>query len=170
MQTLYMLTAVDVRRAETEGTSRATTISKLTIPPLSFFTANHNPGGSVMAADFTLPRIEPVEPAFMIKGIDTEVFGGLGTTDRWVFAGAYRDKRKNLDVPGRAIIEGAVSQWEPDESDPAEFQGCNHVLKEVTHIEFSLNGDELFYIDFYERIMRFNGVDHFEGVRAALGA
>lgn len=170
MQTLYMLTAVDVRRAETEGTSRATTISKLTLPPLNFLTANHNAGGSVMSMDFTLPRIEPVEPAFMIKGIDTEVFGGLGARDRWVFAGAYRDKRTNLDVPGRAIIEGAVSAWEPDESAPDEFQGCNHVLKEVTHIEFTLDGKELFYIDFWERIMRFNGTDHFEGVRGALGA
>ena len=123
-----------------------------------------------MSVDFTLPRIEPVEPAFMVKGIDTEVFGGLGTKDRWVFAGAYRDKRTNLDVPGRAIIEGAVAQWEPDETDPAEFQGCNHVLKEVTHIEFTLAGKELFYIDFEERILRFDGKDHFEGVRAALGA
>lgn len=32
MQTLYMMVAVDARRAEEAGTSRANTISKLTIP------------------------------------------------------------------------------------------------------------------------------------------
>jgi P2 family phage contractile tail tube protein len=170
MQTIYMLTAVDVRRAEKEGTSRATSITKLTIPAITFATASHNPGGGVMAADFTLPRIEALEPKFMVKGIDTEVFGGLGTRDRWVFAGAYRDKRTGADVPARAVIEAAVSQWEADESDPADFQGCNHALTEVTHFEFSLDGKELFYIDFWERVLRANGVDHFQGVRGALGA
>ncbi|MDN3719417.1 phage major tail tube protein [Roseibium salinum] len=61
-------------------------------------------------------------------------------------------------------------EWEPDESDPEDFQGCNHALKEVTHFELILDGEELYYIDFWERIMRRNGEDLFEGVRGALGA
>jgi phage tail tube protein FII len=170
MQTIYMLSAVDVRRAETPGTSRVHTIAKLTIPPIKFATAGHNPGGGVIAVDFTLPRIEALEPKFMCKGLDTDVFGGLGARDRWVFAGAYTDKRTGLPVPGRAIIEGAVTQWEPDESDPVDFQGCNHALTEVTHFELTLDGKELFYIDFWERRLRRDGVDMFEGVRGALGA
>ena len=170
MQTIYMLAAVDVRRAETPGTSRVHTIAKLTIPPIKFANAGHNPGGGVIAVDFTLPRIEALEPKFMCKGLDTDVFGGLGARDRWVFAGAYKDKRTGLDVPGRAIIEGAVTQWEPDESDPVDFQGCNHALTEVTHFELTLDGKELFYIDFWERQLRRDGVDMFEGVRGALGA
>lgn len=170
MDTIYMLTAVDVRRAETPGTSRVNSISKLTIPPVKFATAGHNPGGGVMAMDFTLPRIEALEPKFMVKGLDTDVFGGFGTRDRWVFAGAYTDKRTGLPVRGRAIIEGAVTQWEPDESDPADFQGCNHALTEVSHFELTIDGKELFYVDFWERILRRNGVDLFEGVRGALGA
>ncbi|EAV44956.1 probable bacteriophage protein [Stappia aggregata IAM 12614] len=170
MQTIYMLTAVDVRRAEKAGTSRALTIAKLTIPPIKFATAGHNPGGGVMAVDYTLPRIETLEPKFMVKGLDTEVFGGLGERDRWVFAGAYKDKFTGRDIPARAVIEGAVSQWEPDESDPVDFQGCNHSLTEVTHFELTLDGQELFYIDAQERILRRNGVDLFAGVRGALGA
>ncbi|MEL6752307.1 MAG: phage major tail tube protein, partial [Pseudomonadota bacterium] len=85
------------------------------------------------------------------------------------FAGAYRDKRSGKTVPGRAIIEGALTEWEPDESDPTEFQGCNHALKEVTHFEFSIDGQELWYIDFFERIIRRNGVDLFAEDRQALG-
>ncbi|MCX2722620.1 phage major tail tube protein [Roseibium salinum] len=170
MQTIYMLTAVDVRRAEKEGTSRANAISKLTIPPVKFITAKHSPGGGVMGVDWTVPRIEPLEPAFMIRGLDKEIFVGLGHRDRWVFAGSYKDLRTGKNVSARAIIEGAIVEWEPDESDPEDFQGCNHALKEVTHFELILDGEELYYIDFWERIMRRNGEDLFEGVRGALGA
>lgn len=72
--------------------------------------------------------------------------------------------------PARAIIEGAVSTWEPDESSPGDFQGCTHTFSSVTHYEFTLDGEELFYVDFHERIFRRNGVDLFEDVRKALGA
>lgn len=170
MQNLYMLTAVDVRRAEVAGSSRATTIEKLTIPPIKFMTAGHNPGGGVMSVDFVLPRIEGLEPGFSAKGIDTDIFGGMGVVDKWTFAGAYRDKKTNKAVPARGIIEGAVTEWEPDESDPGEFQGCTHAFKEVTHFEFLLNGNELWYIDSWERIIRRNGEDLFAADRLALGA
>lgn len=170
MQSLYMLTAVDVRRAQRVGTSRATIISKLTLPPIKFVTAGHNPGGGVMAVDFAMPRIEAVEPAMEIKGIDPEIFSGFGTVDRWVFASAWRDKKTNKAVPARAIIEGAITEWTPDEGSPEEFAGCTHAFKEVTHYEFHLDGKELWYIDFWERILRSDGVDQFAEDRRALGA
>jgi phage tail tube protein FII len=169
-QPLLLLTAVDVRRATETGTSRATTIAALTIPPINFVGAEHNPGGGMMAVNFTLPRLEALEPAFSAKGLDPEVFRGMGVVDRWVFAAAFRDKQTGLDQAARVIIEGAIAQWEPDESDPAEFQGCNHVFREVTHMELILNGKELLYLDFWERAARRDGVDLFESTRRALGA
>lgn len=170
MQPLYMLAAVDVRRAEQAGTSRATTIAKLTIPSIKFATASHNPGGGVMATDFALPRIEAPEPAMEIKGFDTDVFRGMGQVDRWVFAAAVRDKKTGATLPARAIIEGAIVEWTPDEGSPEDFMGCTHSFKEVTHYEFHLNGEELWYVDFWERVLRSGGVDHFGDVRRALGA
>lgn len=170
MQSLYLLTAVDVRRAQRVGTSRATIISKLTIPAIKFVTAGHNPGGGVMAADFVLPRIEAPEPAMEIKGFDPEIFDGLGVSDRWVFAASVRDKKTNKAIPARAVIEGAIAEWTPDEASPEEFVGCNHAFKEVTHYEFHLDGKELWYVDFWERVLRRNGVDLFAEDRRALGA
>jgi len=170
MNKLYLLTAVDARRVDEPNDSRANLISKLTIPGLTFVTASHSPGGGVMGVDFTMPRIEAPEPAFGSKGVDTSVFKGMGARSRWVFAGSYRDKMKKRDVPGRAIIEGAISAWEPDESDPSDFQGCNHVFKEVVHYEFHLDGKELFYVDFWERVLRVDGKDLWESTRNALGA
>ena len=171
MTPLYMLTAVDLRRAENPDTTRPLIIEKLTIPSIKFATGGHNPGGGVMAVDFTLPRIEALEPAMSVKGVDTEIFTGMGVRERWTFAGAYRQKSAGSKaVAARGIIEGAVVEWEPDESDPAEFQGCSHKWAEVTHFEFILDGKELVYIDFFERIFRRNGIDLFADDRAALGA
>lgn len=169
-QPLYMLAAVDMRRAEEAGSSRAHTIEKLTIPAIKFVTADHSPGGGVMGVDFTQPRIEPLEAAMSVKGIDTDIFRGLGESEKWTFATAYRDKKTGLIIPARGIIEGAIAEWEPDESDPTEFQGCTHAFKEITHFSFTLGGDELFYIDFWERILRKGGVDRFAPIREGLGA
>jgi len=170
MQPLYLLTAVDVRRATQTGTSRALTISKLVIPAIKFVNVNHSPGGGVMGVDYLQPRIEPLEPAMETKGFDTDVFTGFGERDSWVFAASMRNKKTNLPEPVRGVIEGAIAEWEPDEADPTEFVGCNHSFKEVTHFELHLNGKELWYIDNDERIIRRNGVDLFAADRLALGA
>src|SRR5690606_25799618 len=138
---IYLLTAVDVRRASTPGTSRANIIASLTMPGLVFATAEHNPGGGATAANFALPRLQAPEPAFAVKGIDTEAFIGMGEVDTWTFAGAYkmRGPGQGRVVPARAVIEGAITSWEPDESDPAEFLGCTHTFAEVTHYELVLD-------------------------------
>ncbi len=170
MQPLYLLTAVDVRRAEQSGTSRATIIEKLALPAIKFVTVEHNPGGGIMAVNYAMPRVEAPEPAFGVKGFDTDIFTGLGLRDKWVFAGAVRDKKTNKAQPARAVIEGAITDWEPDEASPTEFLGCNHIIKEVTHYEFWLNGKELWYADVEERIIRRDGVDLFADDRLALGA
>lgn len=167
---LLLLEAVDLRRATQAGTSRANTIATLTIPPITFVTSEHNPGGGIMAANFAQKRIEALEPAFSAKGLDEDVFRGMGVVDRWSFAAAYRDKQTGRAIPARGIIEGAITQWEPDESDPTEFQGCNHMFNEVTHFEFLLDGVEWVYFDFWERIARRMGNDLFADVRQALGA
>lgn len=164
-----MLTAIDVRRAQQAGTARPNIVQKLTIPAIKFVTADNNPGGGVMQTQFVLPRIEPLEPAFAVKGIDTDIFKGLGEMDKWVFAGAYQDQRRGV-LAARCIIEGVIAEWEPDESDPAEFQGCNHVFRQVLHYELHLAGKELWYIDADERVMRRDGVDLFAKHRRALGA
>ena len=169
MQPLYMLTGVDVRRAEETDTSRVWSIEKVTLAPINFVETDHSPGGGVGDVGWVQPRIEKVECGFAVKGIDVDAFRGMGQRTRWVFAGAYRNKQTGIEVPGRAIIEGAIRTWEPDESSPTEFQGCNYSLAEVTHYEFLLNGKEHWYWDYWERVLRTDGTDHFAPTRLALG-
>lgn len=169
MDTIYLLTAVDVRRSEEAGSGRPLSIASLAMPPIRLLNASHNPGGGVGSVNFVLPRIEAPEPAFASKGIDADIFRGFGETLSWTFAGAYRNKRTNLTVPARAIITGAISAWEPDESSPEEMQGCNHIFQEVTHYEFILDGKELWYWDFWERELRRDGVSLFAADKRALG-
>lgn len=170
MLPLYLLTAVDVRLATEPDSSRVDIIEKMTIPPIKLATTPHNPGGGVIAVDYTQPRAEAIEPAFSVKGVDTSIFDTFGRPERWTFAGAYKDKRTGIDHSGRVTIEGVVAEWAPDESSPTEFQGCNHIIKEVTHFNFTLDGKELIYIDNWERVLRFKGQDLYAGTRSALGA
>lgn len=173
MQPLYILEAVDVRRADQPDSSRALTLAKMGIPSIKRLNAEHNPGGGVGKVNFVFPQIEPIEPKFELKGFDTDIIGSLGfaagTQDKWVFAGAVRDKRSGRSIPARAIIQGVIAEWEPDEFSPGEFVGCNHMLHEVTHYEFHLDNQELWYWDFYEREGRSGGVSWFAAIRQALG-
>lgn len=169
MQPLYMLTAVDVRRAEVAGSSRATTIDKLQLPPIKFMKGSRTPGGGVMARDHVIPRLEPFEPKFSVKGFDEDMFDGMGLVERWTFAGSARVKGTNRSVAVRAIIEGAFCEWEPDESDPADFVGCTHMFSDVGHYELTWDGREVWYIDDDERVIRRKGLDLFEADRLALG-
>lgn len=163
-----LLTAVDIRRAEKAGTSRPNILKKVVFPPVKFAKVDSNPGGGVMAVQHVLPRIEPLEPAFTTLGLDEDAFTGMGELDRWVLAGSYQHARRGV-LSARCIIEAAISSWEPDESDPAEFQGCNHIFSNVLHLEFHLANKELLYVDFEERILRVDGVDLWAKHRQALG-
>jgi uncharacterized protein len=173
MQPLYLLEAVDVRRADQPDSSRALTVSKLALPAIKFMTAEHKPGGGVGAVSFVLPQIEAVEPKFELKGFDADILANIGlldgTQNKWVFAGAVREKRTGRVLPARAVIEGIVAEWEPEEHSAGEFVGCNHVLHEVTHYEFQFDGRELWYWDFWERIARRGGNDRYAAIRTALG-
>lgn len=166
---LLVLEAVDVRRATQTGTSRGIILKTLTIPPIKFVTAEHAPGGGVLTVAFGKRRLQALEPAFSVAGLDDDVFRGMGEKDTWTFASAYRDAASGKMVAARGVIEASVTQWEPDESDPAEMQGCNHMFEEVTHFEFTLDEKEWCYVDFFEREARFMGKSLFGPVRTALG-
>jgi phage tail tube protein FII len=172
-QPLYVMEAVDVRRADQPDSSRAITVNRLVLPPIRRKTSGYAPGGGVGEVNFTFPQIDPVEPTFELKGLDPDIMRHLGFAagqyDKWVFAGSVRKKQGGAAIPSRAIIQGVVAAWEPDEFSTGEFFGCNHVLQEVTHYEFHLDGEELWYWDFYEREGRSGGVSWFSDTRTALG-
>jgi uncharacterized protein len=173
MQPLYILEAVDVRRADQANSSRALTIGKVGLPALKRLSSEHTPGGGVGKVSFAFPQIDLIEPKFEMKGIDLDLlttFGfAAGSYDKWTFAGAWRDKRSGKSLPARAIIQGVFAEWESEEFAPGELVGCTHTLKEVTHYEFTLDGKEIWYWDFFENEARSGGVSWFADVRTALG-
>lgn len=174
MQPLYIMEAADVRRADEPESSRALTIGKVGLPGIKFLNAEHKPGGGIGGVNFVFPQYEPFEPKFELKGIpDVDIMENFGLTDgtknKWIFAGSCRDKKTGILVPSRAIIEGIVAEWEPDEFELGELVGCNHVLQEVTHYSFYFGGKELWYFDWWERVARRGGTDRYADIRTALG-
>lgn len=173
-QPLYVLEAVDLRRADQAGSSRALTVSKLGVPEIKRKTSAYQPGGGNAEVQFAFPILDPIFPKFELKGYDEDVLNYFGMTagnmDRWTFAGALRQKQGGQAIPSRCVIEGVLEQFTPDEYTPGSLMGCNYQLCEVTHLEFSIDGAEIIYFDFYERVTRSGGVDRFSDVRLALGA
>lgn len=163
-----ILDSVDVRRAEVAGSGRPLILQKFVIPPVRFKTMTRSAGGGVVDIDYMQKKVQPLEPAFMVFGIDRDVMPNL--RDRWTFAAAMRDRKTNKAVAVRCEIEGAIVEWTPDEIDPGAFNGCNHLIKEVTHFELSIDGQEIWYIDEDEREIRQNGASLMADVRRALGA
>lgn len=172
-QPLYVMEAVDVRRADQANSSRALTVQRLVLPEIKFKTSNYAPGGGVGEVAFTFPQIDPIEPRFELKGLDPDIMTSVGFSSgqhaKWTFAGSVRDKKGGVSIPSRAVIEGVISSWTPDEFSIGDFFGCNYMLQEVTHYEFTLNGAELWYWDFYEREGRAGGNSWFNSTRLALG-
>ncbi|SNY94051.1 Phage tail tube protein FII [Cohaesibacter sp. ES.047] len=167
-QNQYTYVADDVRRASKPNLSRANITASVAIPPLKLKNATASAGGGVADVNWVMPQAEAPEPKFGTNGPDTDVFAGMGESDVWTFAGAFK-KRNGVFVPARAIIEGIVSEWEPDEMASGEMLKFSHVFQEVTHYEFVFDGNELFYMDVEEREIRFNGKSIMASVNRALG-
>lgn len=163
-----ILDSVDVRRAEVAGSGRPLILQKFVIPPVRFKTTTRSAGVGVVDIDYMQKRIQPLEPAFMVFGIDPDLMPNL--RDRWTFAAAMRNRTTNKAVAVRCEIEGAIVEWTPDEADPGAFNGCNHLIKEVTHFELTIDGQEIWYIDEDEREIRQKGVSLTADVRRALGS
>lgn len=173
MQTLYQFEAMDVRRADVPGGSRALTVNKVSLPALKRLQADHSPGGGAGKLRVTFPQIEQVEPSFEVKGMDREalrLFGlPLHEQDKWVFAGAMRDKTTSRVLPVRANIQGVMTEIDPDDFGLGDHIGMKLAIKEVVHYELVIDGIEEFYFDFFEIEVRVGGVSVMSPVRNALG-
>ena len=165
-QDLLVFQASDVRSTSEPDISRANIISTVAIPPIKLKTASTS--GGVADVNWTMPQIEAPEPKFGTNGPDGAIFTGMGKTDQWTFAGAFT-KTNGVIVPVKAIIEGIIAEWEPDEQTPGELMKCSHVFQQVTHYELLLSGDEQFYFDWAERALRIGGTDLIGGINKALG-
>lgn len=170
MQPLYVLSAVDLRRATEAGSSRLTTVQKLAFPSPKLVTVSHSAGGGVGAVNYALPRTEAPEPKAQIGGPDADLFRGFGEVAAWTFAASYIDQATGLAVPARGVFRGAISTFEPEETDPESMQTCNYMWANVTEFGFTLGETELFYINHQTAELRFHGNDLMARHRRALGA
>ncbi|UXS04476.1 phage major tail tube protein [Agrobacterium tumefaciens] len=167
-QPFLTLVDIDARKSLESGSTRATIIAKMVIPPLRFKTTTRTAGGGVLDVDYSQDRLQPIEPAVSVHGFDSDLMPGV--KERWTLAAALRNRKTSAMVPVRVEIEGVIVEWSPDEADPGQFNGCNSIFKEVTHFELSIDGKEWWYVDEDERVIRRMGVDITAARRAALGA
>lgn len=168
MKDFLILNMVDLRRGNLAGDTRKNIIQKLVIPPVKLKKAMRSAGGGVMDVNHVQLRSEMLEPAATIFGFDGDLLPGVA--DLYTFAASMRRRKDNVVVPLRGTFFGTLSEWTPDEADPAAFNGCNVKWDEVTHFDLTIDGQEHWYIDEDEGVIRRMGVDLTAADRAALGA
>lgn len=174
-QNPYVLTGVDVRRAADPDSSRVKIINSFTAPAIKNKTIAHTHGGGIGSVDFVLPTLEAFAPTFETMGPDLDSLSAVGlisgTTDTWVFAGAYVRRGAAKPVASRIIISGTVSEIDEGSHSAGggDKQVTKHSIHNVTHYERHIDGKEWIYWDFDQMIFRVNGTDVFAGQRAALG-
>lgn len=175
-QTPYILTAVDVRRIADPDSSRLNIINSFQAPAIRNKTIQHTHGGGNGDVKFVLPTFEAFEPTFDTFGPDLDSFAAVGlltgTTDTWVFAGAYLQRGAPKPVSSRIIIGGTIAEIDEGQSSAAgaDKQSTKHAIHGVTHYERWVGGKEWVYWDFYEpSSTRINGVAIMAPTMAALG-
>lgn len=174
-QAPYVLTGVDVRRVADPESSRIRIINSLTAPALKNKTIGHTHGGGIGAVEYVIPAMEAFAPTFETLGPDLDSLAAVGlitgSTDLWVFAGAYLKRGAAKPIASRIIIGGTVAEVDEGShgAGGVDKQVTKHAIHSVTHYERHIEGKEWIYWDFDEMIFRVNGSDVFADQRAALG-
>ena len=170
MQPVYVLTDVDIRRAKEAGTSTRLTLTKLVFPHPKLVTLPHTPGGGAINVNYSIPRTEAPEPKAEYAGPNLDLFRKFGQVLEWTFAGVYLDTETGSPMPARGTFRGAISSFEPAETDPQQMQSCNYSWASVDEFGFTVGDEELFFISQRLDVMRFKGEDLRADFRRALGA
>lgn len=161
-----VMTMVDFRRSSAAEDSRTTILDKVVLGGFKFKTLSRSAGGGVMDVDYFIPKLEAIELSISVNGFDQDLMPGV--QDRWTMAAAMRD-RKGKRVSVRLEVEGVIVEWAPDEASPAEFKGCNSAIKQIGHIDLTIDGKPWFYADEEEGEIRRLGVSLTAEDRAAAG-
>lgn len=174
-QSPFILTGVDVRRAADPDSSRVRIINSFNAPAIKNKTVAHTHGGGIGSVDYVLPSLEAFAPTFETMGPDLDSLSAVGlvagTTDTWVFAGAYLQRGASKPIASRIIIGGTIAEIDEGqhEAGGGSKQVTKHSIHNVTHYERHIGGVERLYWDFDEMEFRVNGVSLFADQRSALG-
>lgn len=163
MASLYVMEAVNLFCGDHDPTnSKHLSIASLSLPTLEEATAEHRPGGSIVALNLGMGQINPLEVSFKLNGYDPDMLSmfGIGRRIREAFTayGVVRDKLSSKAYEVKAIFHARLNRIEPDEFSRGELAGHDYGLVEVMHYESYFDGREKHYFDFANQVWRVDGV------------
>lgn len=163
MASFYVMEAVNLFCGDHDpNDSKHLTIESLRSPTLEEMTADHTPGGSMMAITIGMSAISALEAGFKLAGYDPNMLSlfGLGGRKREVYTayGVLRDKRTGGAIEVKSIYHARLATIEPDEFEKGELSGYDYSLKEILHYETYFDTREKYYCDFFNQTWRVDGV------------
>jgi len=163
MSNIYLLEACNLFCGDHDpSASNHLVLEEIKLPDLEEKTIAHEPGGGVMGVDWATTMVMPLNPTFKLKGMDPERLKlfGLGSTLRRKFTayGVIREKRSNLQLEGKAIIEGVITKISGSAFKRGDGMDHDYEIKEVTSYQLYIDKKEVFYIDVFTNRWSVGGV------------
>ena len=138
-------------------------IMNLKLPMFEEKTAEHHPGGAIGAFEIGGMGFNALSLSFKLTGVDPQAMGmfgrGASATQPYTIYALLRDKNGNQAIEEKAKVFGRMVKIENTEFKRGDLTDQDHEIKEVTHYEYYVNKQEIFYYDFLSSQFRVNRVD-----------
>ncbi|WP_342361411.1 phage major tail tube protein [Terrarubrum flagellatum] len=141
-----------------------TSLKSVKLPDLKLMSKEHKPAGAAGSVNFRMNSIDALKFTFKCAGFTPDLsakFGiGVGLNEPYFMLGNVRNLRTGEQFPGRAVVRGVITAISPSEFTAGDGIEHDYEIDEVTHYEFLLNNQEIYYFDFWEGPagVRINGV------------
>jgi P2 family phage contractile tail tube protein len=162
-QNIFILEAANLYCGDFDTSlSQHLTISELKLPNVEENYVDHQAGGSpfTIEVDTILQRLEAT---FVLVGWSPEVATMIGSWEvaQNVFTayGVVRDRRSGDAIEAKAIMGGRLGRANPANWTRGGLQHWEYSIRAITHYELYLEGNEMYFYDFFLNTMRMGGVD-----------
>src|SRR5215207_2818450 len=160
---VYLMEAANLFCGDADPSlSNHLTISDLKLPELAENYVDHRPGGAPLAVEIDT-HMNRLESTFTLAGWQPQVqtMIGLSTTANQVFTayGVIRDRRNGRALEGKAVMQGRLGRVNPQNWRRGDLQSHEYAIRAIMHYALWLEGEEMFFWDFFLNTRRTGGID-----------
>jgi hypothetical protein len=144
------------------SSSNHLTLQELKLPGLEENYVDHAPGGAPLAIEVDT-HVNRLEATFNLAGWSPNVMTLIGssTRSRQIFTayGLVRDRRSGEALEARAVMQGRLGRVNMTNFRKGDLQAHEYSIRGIVHYELYLDGEEIYFWDFFISARRIGGED-----------